>query len=388
MYKSHYQRFAQANPGVLHFAAHSHHWWPDVTREAVLQCWDDASRYVDDKWEYLYSHLIPSAQQAVATWLGNPSPSQIVFGSNTHEFVVRLLSCFAPNSKIRILTTSSEFHSFSRQLNMLEELGLVEVTRLSPLPIATLEERMLEASRQQTFEMIFFSHVFFDSGLCCNIAELVPQLETEGMIVIDGYHSFAALPDPMQDLTERVFFLGGGYKYAQSGEGVCFLAVPPSHPWTPTNTGWFAEFGNLSHRTPGKVPFPDDAQRFAGATFDPTGIYRFVAVAEWLEQLGMNIALVHEYVQTLQGQFIAGIERSDGVAFGLTRDHLLYDPTRTHGHFLTFTMDSPEQAAAVQLELWQRLNIRTDCRSDRLRFGFGLYQDASDVAQLLQRLRN
>ncbi len=36
--------FRNADPGRLHFAAHSHAYWPDVTRDAQIQLWDDAAR--------------------------------------------------------------------------------------------------------------------------------------------------------------------------------------------------------------------------------------------------------------------------------------------------------------------------------------------------------
>ena len=37
-----FSHFRRNWPEQLHFAAHSHHFWPDVTREAQLRCWDDA----------------------------------------------------------------------------------------------------------------------------------------------------------------------------------------------------------------------------------------------------------------------------------------------------------------------------------------------------------
>ena len=49
MYQQFYQRFLQANAGKQHFACHSHHYWPDVTRDAMLEYWDDTARLVDDK---------------------------------------------------------------------------------------------------------------------------------------------------------------------------------------------------------------------------------------------------------------------------------------------------------------------------------------------------
>src|SRR5918998_873790 len=50
-------RFRASDPDRLHFAAHSHHLWPDLTQEAQLQAWDDAARLVDDKWEAILSEV-------------------------------------------------------------------------------------------------------------------------------------------------------------------------------------------------------------------------------------------------------------------------------------------------------------------------------------------
>ena len=61
--------FAQSvgRPGApLHFAAHSHHPWPDVTAAAQAQCWADAARLLDAKWGHIFAEVIPRAQRHVA----------------------------------------------------------------------------------------------------------------------------------------------------------------------------------------------------------------------------------------------------------------------------------------------------------------------------------
>jgi PAS domain S-box-containing protein len=40
----------ELDPQRLHFAAHSHHYWPDVARDTHTRAWDDAARLADDKW--------------------------------------------------------------------------------------------------------------------------------------------------------------------------------------------------------------------------------------------------------------------------------------------------------------------------------------------------
>ena len=144
--KAHYSRFLGARPGVLHFAAHSHHLWPDVTRDAAVPAWDDAARLADQKWDHVLGVVLPRVQGHVARILGFSRPEQIAFAPNTHELVSRVLSCFAPGRALRVLTTDGEFMSFSRQLARLEESGEVRATRVPTEPFETFDARFRDAA--------------------------------------------------------------------------------------------------------------------------------------------------------------------------------------------------------------------------------------------------
>ena len=383
MYKQYYSRFLQ-NPDRLHFAAHSHHLWPDCTRQAVIQCWDDAARYADDKWDFLFESIIPEAQQHVARLLGSGLPNQIVFAPNTHEFIVRLFSCFPETRPVRILTSDSEFHSFSRQLRSWQAHGLATVDQIPSRPASDFVDCLTAKLTEAEYDMVFFSQVFFDSGLCVgDMACVISACPGNTMIVVDAYHSFAALPLDISDSADRVFWTGGGYKYAQSGEGVCWLHVPPSFTGVPANTGWYAAFGSLATRGD-EVPFATDGQKFAGATFDPTGIYRFNAVMRWMESIGLTVESVHEYVQHLQQAFLQQLDQFDSPT--LNRDTLLLESLDLHGHFFTFEVADNSTAQSINDDLRGR-NVFIDYRGNRVRFGFGLYQDTADVELLFGRLR-
>ena len=160
MYKKFYSRFIAANPDVQHYASHSHHYWPDVTYDASIEYWNDSARLVDDKWDYIFSQKIPRAQNLIASILSVPMPQQIAFAPNTHEFVTRILSCFDPRKKIRILTTDSEFYSFDRQVNRLIEAQLVDVVCVQTQPFHDFEDRFLAAISAAEYDLIFLSHVF------------------------------------------------------------------------------------------------------------------------------------------------------------------------------------------------------------------------------------
>ena len=383
MLKDQFSRFLAQEPGRLHFAAHSHHPWPDVTRTAVLEAWDDAARLIDRKWERVFSKVVPAAQGHVARVLDLSRPGQIAFAPSTHELVVRLLSCLLDREGLRILTTDAEFLSFARQAARLEELPRVEVTRVAAEPFATFAERFRRAAAAGDHDLVYLSQVFYDSGFVVGeLPAIVGSVRrADAIVVVDGYHAFGAVPTSLRAIEDRAFYVAGGYKYAMSGEGACFMHVPARCRLRPVDTGWFATFGRLEEAKPAAVEYPEDGFRFWGATFEPTGLYRFNAVMEWMDGLGLSAEGVHEHARGLQERFLAGLEprRVSALPAGAL---VTPRPLDRQGNFLVFRL--PHAA-----DLGRRLReagVVVDWRGDRLRFGFGVYQDAADVDALLERL--
>ena len=201
------------------------------------------------------------------------------------------------------------------------------------------------------------------------------------LTVIDGYHAFLARPVDLSHVADRAFYLAGGYKYAMAGEGACFMHCPPGFGARPRNTGWYASFASLSGPQD-RVRYATDGQRFMGATFDPSGLYRMRAALDWMASRDLDAAKIHAHVMALQDIFLAAIsERPIG----------LFDPAhlvvpaqeKSRGNFLTF--DHPD-ASEWKTRL-KAQNIVVDVRDTRLRVGFGLYHNVDDVKRLIERLR-
>ncbi len=377
-YKTFYQRFLQANLGVQHFACHSHHYWPDVTREATLAYWDDSARLVDDKWDLVFGEKVPKVQRQIAQLLGLQAAEQIVFAPNTHELLFRLLTSFDLQKPLKILASDSEFHSFSRQIKRMAEIPTVEIHLVPTEPFATFEQRLIAEAKQFQPHLIFCSQVFFNSGVAItDLTQLVSELQqvSEATIAIDGYHGFMAIPTDLAALEGKVFYLAGSYKYAQGGEGCCFMVVPKHNQFRPLYTGWFAEFGTLSQAKTEQVQYSQDGYQFAGATMDFTALYRLEAVLDLYQQQGITIDAVHQHVQRLQQAFLTELAQQQ---HPLLHHHaLLAEDLSHHGHFLTFRLASTVQVSALAAYLKQH-KIHTDFRGDRLRFGFAPYQDVTD----------
>ncbi len=197
---------------------------------------------------------------------------------------------------------------------------------------------------------------------------------------IDGYHAFCALPVDLAQVHRRAFYLAGGYKYAMSGEGACWLAVPPGCDLRPVDTGWYASFDTLAVAPGESVPYSRDGLRFWGATFDPSGLYRFNAAMDWLQSTGTTIADIHRHAVTLQKHFLDGLARLKLPALGA--DRLVPPAGVPRGNFLAFDIDN---AADVHGRIAEQ-GVYIDRRDRRLRFGFGVYHTEHDVRLLLEAL--
>lgn len=361
-----FSKALSANPDRLHFAAHSHHLWPDASFDGQIEAWQVAAVLADRKWDKVMGPVWREAQAHVARKLNLLDSTTLAFAPNTHEFIVRIISAL-PRRPVRVLSTDGEFHSFRRQMARWVEAGDVVLETAAPTDL-------LAAARRGGHDLIFASQVLFNSGIIIDcIDRLAALARPDGpWVVVDGYHGFMAVPTDLSHWSSHIFYLAGGYKYAMAGEGFCFLHAPPGYALRPANTGWYAEFEDLT-LSPGTVGYSQDGRRFLGSTFDPSGLYRFNAVQRMLTTEGLTTANISDHVMRLQQQFLN--------VDPLPMMSLLNPLTRgQHARFLAFR---GERAAAIHHALNDR-NVMTDVRGNVLRIGFAAYHDQADVDRLLE----
>lgn len=375
-----FSQFFDADPERLHVAAHSHHPWPDVTYAAQRDAWHDATRLVDRKWAHVFDAVLPATQGWIARRLGLPDPASIAIAPNTHELVTRIMSCL--DAPVRIVTTAGEFTSFERQVRRLAEDGLVTVRRVPVHPADTLTTRLAAEAATGAYDLLFLSHVLYGTGLVVDVGAVVAAVPGDRpYVVIDGYHGFMAVPTDLGALAGRVFYVAGGYKYAMAGEGVCFAHCPPGYGSRPRDTGWFADFSSLADGS-ARVSYGPAGQRFMGATFDATALYRFNAVQRWLDDAGVTVDDIHTHVRGVQRRFLGALAERRPTVLGTRTPVVGPSTVGRHGHLLAFEVP---QAADVTAALARR-GVVVDHRGSRVRFGFGVYHDATDVDRLIERL--
>ena len=245
--------------------------------------------------------------------------------------------------------------------------------RTATEPFASLEDRLLSQIQTEKWDLVFVSHVFFNSGVALKrIPELVAATPDETLFVLDGYHSYFALPVDLSEIGKKIFFIAGGYKYAQSGEGACFMTLPENCKLRPKVTSWFADMAGLENFAQ-TVGYSNDGYRFAGATMDYTSVYRMRAVLKLFERHQITPERIHNHVQKQQKLFLDHLEDAHHPQFRLNKLVWRGD-LDDHGHFLSFDFGTPEKTVELYTELKNK-NILTDYRKTRLRFGFALYHN-------------
>lgn len=359
---AHYSRFRVAERLLL--TGHSHQAWPDVAAEGLAEAFADAARDVDGKWAAAFAKA-DEVRAGFRTFLNDPR-GELALGASTHDLVIRLLSSLDFRRRPKLVTTDGEFHTLRRQLARLGEEG-IELVRVPAAPVDTLAERLANEVDNRT-GAVFVSHVLFETS------RVVPGLNFLGAaclsreveLVVDAYHALGVVPFELHDLgLTNAWVLGGGYKYLQLGEGNCFLRMPAhAQELRPLVTGWYAEFGALAdeHR-PDRVAYASGADRFAGATYDPTSHYRGARVVRFFAAEG----LTPEYLREVSLHQVGLLARCFD-ELGLPGDVVTRDretPRTQFGGFLSLRCKDPD---SLQTALAER-GVRTDSRGQHLRFG-------------------
>jgi kynureninase len=364
----------------LLLTGHSHQAWPDVARAGQLEAFDDAARYVDEKWERAFEKA-ERVRAGFRRLLDDDAP--VALAENTHELVTRFLSALDLRARPRLVTSQGEFHTLRRQLARLEEEGL-EVVRLEVDPTESLAERIAVSVDERTSAVLVSAVLFETARIVPGLISLASACTKSGaQLLVDVYHALGALPFTVAAHgLEEAWVVGGGYKYLQLGEGNCFMRLPPqAETMRPVFTGWFAEFDELAaEHVAGRVGYGSGGTRFAGSTYDPTSHYRAARVFDFFAEHSLVPKLLRSlslHQTSLLARLVDELEVPDSV---LTRDR--DTPRESFGGFLALESPHAEELARRLAEQ----GVLVDARGRYLRLGPAPYLSDAQLAESIERL--
>lgn len=370
--RPHYRRFLRE--GRILLTGHSHQAWPDAAEHGLLAAFADAAEHVDDKWSRAAARA-DILRRAVAARLATPShpvaPDEIALATNSHELAARFLSALDWHRGRHLVTTDGEFHSLRRQLLRLAEAG-AEISFVPTDPIHTLAARMAKAIRPDTIGLLASTVLYRTAAIVPHLEEAITAAHRVGApVLLDAYHAFNVVPQPIAALgPDPIFISGGGYKYAQWGEGCCWLRVPPGTELRPIHTGWFSDFAGLDGQQSDRIGYGrTGADRFAGSTYDPASHYRAAAVVEFFAAHDLSVARLRALSQHQTSRLTAALADYDLVS---PRD------PEARGGFVTVRHPAARDAVTAL----RARGIYTDARADLLRLGPAPYvtDDELDAA--------
>lgn len=377
-----YSDFDVSNRILL--SGHSHQAWPNVAKQGLLECFDDAAKHIDDKWGAAFAKA-DKVRDFYRGLLGEHD-GEIALGQSTHELILRFLSdlaCFKNKKQtpIKIVTTNGEFHSMRRQLDRLKQLN-IKIHVIDTLPYDTLAERLIDSLDNDT-DAILISAVFFASSRIFNqvgnVAKAAQALNIP--CLVDAYHALNVIPFSVSEWQlESAFIVGGGYKYCQAGEGNCFMRIPKGYQGSPIITGWFAEFESLD-QAPGEVAYGKGQGAFAGSTYDPSSHYRAAAVFDFFNEHGLNAEALAAINKRQIARLWHGIE---GLALNNDVLALPQHEINSNAGFLSLTTDK----APMWVKMLAAHGIQTDSRGNQLRLGPAPYVSDEQLDKALDAISN
>jgi len=374
----HYRHFDVANRLLL--SGHSHQAWPDVALEGMQEAFWDAARYVDEKWERAFSKT-EVLRSYLRTFYDDPTGRYTV-SQNTHDVLIRLLSSFNWNPG-RIITTDGEFHTVYRQTQRLEEEG-VQVDRIPSLPTDQLYAH-LEKALATPATVVIISRVFFMNALIVHDLPKIAALcrDKKVPLIIDDYHGTNVVPLSLRATEmEDTFWLIGGYKYLQWGEGNCFLRFPQECSLRPVITGWFSSFGSLSaDREKTGIRYDDGDNLFLGGTYDPVSQYRAARVVEFFQHMGLT-------PERLQQQYRAQVHylRELFTSLDLPKTSIQLKHTVSADQTGGFVALESAHAGLIRTKLLEH-GVFTDYRNQTLRMGVAPYLSTAQIEEAMLTLK-
>lgn len=373
----HYKHFDVANR--LLFTGHSHQAWPDVALEGLKESYKAAANEVDKKWETAFDKA-EVLRNYLREFYNDPS-GLYCLAENTHLLLIAWLSSFDLKNRSKIITTNGEFHSMYRQLNRLREEGIkiVEVEAESE----DIAEQISDKADNRT-AAIMLSRVYFESGLVNpDLKEIAIIARQKNIpLLVDDYHGTNVTPFSIREEgLEDCYFLIGGYKYLQWGEGNCFLRFPAGCNLRPAITGWFASFSTLDEiRNEQPVQYDDGNQRFASGTYDPASQFRAAKVVRFFGEQNLTPKVLEKQYRSQVGMLRSLFRELDLDPEFIRLRHSR--PLEQNGGFLA--LRSPK-AREIQAELMHR-GVYSDARGEILRLGPAPYVTTDQIEQCMQAL--
>ena len=229
--------------------------------------------------------------------------------------------------------------------------------------------------------LVFVSHVTCTTGQVlpvADIARLVAQRRI--LFALDGAQSLGQFPIDIK-ASGADFYTASGHKWLMGPKrtGILYVRKDRLDTLTPIVVGAYSDQANsLADR---RLELRPNAQRFEYGTQNGALIYGLEAAADFVSTIGLDAIGKHN--QALAAACIDGLRTIPGAEL-LSPDDA---PSRCGMVTFRFPGRDNRQVAATLMQQHLRARSVTEGGLDAVRVSLHVYNDASEVARLLQEVR-
>jgi selenocysteine lyase/cysteine desulfurase len=343
----------------------------EPARRALVEYADDAAEQGDTRWP-AWRRRVEDIRAAAARMV-NATADEIAFVSNTTAGIALVAEGFPWTAGDNVVTLDNEFPSNQYPWLNLAARG-VETRRVPIGDAGRIDYARLAAACDRRTRIVAASWIGYATGFRAEVARLAQIAHDCGArLFLDAIQGLGAFPLDVRAAGVD-YFAADGHKWllGPEGAGLFYIRRDRLDELRPPVVGWHS-VAHSSDYTRIELNFKPSAQRFEGGSQNMPGVLALGASIDLLFDLGIqNIAAA---ILKNTDEAAAALE-----AAGATI-HSPRDASSSSG-ILSFTLphEPPEETRRRALAA----NVALSCRAGRLRISPHAYNNAADLARLLE----
>jgi len=325
--------------------------------------------YMSDSDEMEYCRAL----RECAARLFHADPSRVAITASASEILGQLPLLLPLKASATVLAVSSDFPAITRPWLRHSLSGSVVVRFVDDLPDRDLTDTIIEAIDERT-AVVAVSSVQYATGTVVDIPRLAKNASRAGaFLIVDATQAAGAVRVDTTKFSAHVV-VASGYKWLGGHGGVALAVISESlGNEIPVLSGWMSASDPFDFDARA-ISFASDARRFTQSTMSYVSIAGLTTSIE--ELLSLGSPPIEAHARTLAAMLVDGAREHGWRPFrGI-------DDASPH----IVSLGHSDQCGRKAVEILRKQNIVCSERGGRIRISLAPYNDASDVAKLLDAL--
>lgn len=251
---------------------------------------------------------LEEAREKIASFIGCPDSSCIIFTKNTTESINMVAKGLPLPVGGKVLTTDMEHNSNHVPWLRLQEVGRIRHRIVPTLSLGMFDMEAYTRELTPDVAMVSMVHVNNVTGTCLPAEEVIEMAHDRGaLVMLDGAQSAPHRSIDVEKMDVDLFAFSAHKMLGPSGVGVLYAKKEVLERLEPLIVGG----GSVVSTTYDHMDFLPAPEKFEGGLLNYSGILGAAAAIDYLRALGMDEVAAHdERLNTLATEGLQGIKEA------------------------------------------------------------------------------